>query len=66
MRQGVASNGEMKMNEQIAVGSKVLYCGYKGVVKEICSWDQDLIVVRLESGETCLEKSEVALQKEES
>jgi hypothetical protein len=41
----------------IKVGSKVIKDGYSGTVTEVCSWDSELIVVRLDSGSSCLARS---------
>lgn len=42
---------------QINVGTKVLCEGFSGRVVEVCSWNTELIVVQLASGQKCIAKS---------
>lgn len=53
----------MDTNE-IKVGTKVMKDGYEGTVIEVCSWDTNLVVVRLASGTACVGKSTFSGQYE--
>jgi len=41
----------------IKVGTKVIKDGYAGTISEICSWDTEMVVVRLDRGSACVAKS---------
>jgi preprotein translocase subunit YajC len=43
---------------EIKVGTKVMCHGFEGTVTEVCSWDNALIVVRLNSGTVCVGRSQ--------
>lgn len=53
----------MTANE-IKVGTKVMKDGYEGTVTEVCSWDTDLVVVRLPRGTACVGKDTFSGQYE--
>lgn len=43
--------------ENITVGTQVLVQGYPGTVIEVCSWNTNLVEIRLARGTVCLPKS---------
>ena len=49
---------------EIKVGTEVVKSGYAGTVVEVCSWDTNMIVVRLNSGTTCVSRETFSGQYE--
>ena len=49
-------NRRDKMNQthSYKIGDQVLKDGHKGTIIEVCDWADDLVVVRLESGDACV------------
>jgi hypothetical protein len=45
------------MENKIEVGTKVIKDGYEGIVVEICSWNTNMVIVKLNSGTACVSKS---------
>lgn len=43
------------------LGTKVICNEFEGVVIELCSWDKNLVVVRLNRGEVCVSISTLKL-----
>ena len=43
--------------EVLKVGDHVLCNGFEGVVSLVCSWDTDMVEVRLDRGVVCVGKS---------
>ena len=44
------------MLNEIKVGTKVIYNGYEGTITEVCEWDTNLVVIRLQRGTACVSK----------
>jgi hypothetical protein len=41
----------------LRVGSSVMLNGYKGTVVRVCDWDDELLEIRLASGDSCVDRS---------